>query len=309
MLGGKRTQRIPTEDLRAVYREGDALRVEYQSGESARVVLPFWADDRETAEKIVRLLPTSQTVEMEHSTDVTHSGKPRADWRMLLSMAVMLVALMVGSWALYDRTQLPLTTVQVPVSDPVAADAPFGSVLHARRDGVADRIARVASGRGSSPAATGASPAVADAASSGSGAVMPDFLEPPPVELREPGPLPMPRDYNRIRSEDFVIPIAPDTTQYYVGKTQLAAFEQEANQLAARWDVLRDRFRANVITAEEFAEKLDDLEMRWWDVTFRIFDNEALSDPALLDLRATMLSIVALLAQLSQPLRDRRAGA
>ena len=69
LLGGKRTQRIPTENLRAVYREGDALRVEYQSGESARVVLPFWADDRETAEKIVRLLPTSQTVEIEHSTD------------------------------------------------------------------------------------------------------------------------------------------------------------------------------------------------------------------------------------------------
>ena len=118
---------------------------------------------------------------------------------------------------------------------------------------------------------------------------MPDFLEPPPVELRAPGPLPMPRDY--IRSEDFVIPIAPGTTAYYVGKTQLAAFEQEANQLAARWDALRLRFRANEITAEAFAEKLDDLEMRWWDVTFRIFDNEALADPVLLDLRATMLSI------------------
>ena len=103
LLGGKRTQRIPTGDLRAVYREGDALRVEYQSGESARVVLPFWADDREAAEKIVRLLPTSQTVEIEHSTDVTHSGKPRADWRMLLSLGVMLVALVAGSWALYDR--------------------------------------------------------------------------------------------------------------------------------------------------------------------------------------------------------------
>ena len=99
----------------------------------------------------------------------------------------------------------------------------------------------------------------------------------------------MPRDY--IRSEDFVIPIAPNTTPYFVGKTQLAAFEQEANQLAARWDALRDRFRANAITAEEFAEKLDDLEMRWWDVTFRVFDNDALADPALLDLRATMLSI------------------
>ena len=99
----------------------------------------------------------------------------------------------------------------------------------------------------------------------------------------------MPRDY--IRSEDFVIPIAPDTVQYYVAKTQLAAFEQQANQLAARWDALRGQFRANAFTAEEFAEKLDDLEMRWWDATFWVLDNDALSDPALLDLRATMLSI------------------
>ena len=75
LLGGKRTQRIPTENLRAVYREGDALRVEYQSGESARVVLPFWADDRDIAAQIVRLLPTSQTVEIEHETQAAKAAR------------------------------------------------------------------------------------------------------------------------------------------------------------------------------------------------------------------------------------------
>jgi len=98
----------------------------------------------------------------------------------------------------------------------------------------------------------------------------------------------MPRDY--IRSEDFVIRITPGTAPYYVAKTQLAAFEQQANQLEARWEVLRDRFSSNAISTEEFAAKLEDLEMRWWDVTFRLFDNDALADPALRDLRATMLS-------------------
>ena len=67
-------------------------------------------------------------MEIEHSTDVTHSGKPRADWRMLLSLGVMLVALVAGSWALYDRTQLPIAPEQVAVSDPAAVEAPFGSV-------------------------------------------------------------------------------------------------------------------------------------------------------------------------------------
>ena len=34
--------------------------------------------------------------------------------------------------------------------------------------------------------------------------------------------------------------------------------------------------------------------MRWWDLTFRIFDNDALADPALLDLRAAMLATARL---------------
>jgi hypothetical protein len=288
LLGGKRTQRIPTENLRAVYREGDALRVEFQSGDSARVVLPFWADDRDTAARIVGLLPTSQTVEIEHSTDVTHSGNPRADWRMLLTLGLLLMAFIVGSWALYDRAQLPPASAQSPVSVPVAVEAPFGSVP--MPDATTSLVESPTSpAEGAVPTGALASPASADAASTNPDAAIPDFLEPPPVELRAPGPLPLPRDY--IRSEDFVIPIARDTAPYYVGKTQLAAFEQEANQLYARWDAMHDQFVAGAMTAEEFAGKLDDLEMRWWDVTFRMFDNDALADPALNDLRATMLSI------------------
>ena len=103
LLGGKRTHRIPTEQLRAVYREGDALRVEYQSAETARVVLPFWAGDRDTAAQIVRLLPTSHTVELEHSTDATSPEKPRADWRLLLPVGALLGVLLAGAWALYPR--------------------------------------------------------------------------------------------------------------------------------------------------------------------------------------------------------------
>ncbi len=115
LLGGKHTQRIPTENLRAVYREGEALRVEFQSGESARVVLPFWADDRDIAAQIVRLLPTSQTVEIEHSTDATHSGKPRADWRVLLSLGVAGAALAVGMWAVYQRSNFAVAVDPVPI--------------------------------------------------------------------------------------------------------------------------------------------------------------------------------------------------
>ena len=106
LLGGKRTQRIPTENLRAVYREGDALRVEFQSGETARVVLPFWAGDRDTAARIVRLLPTSHTVELEHSTGATSPEKPRTDWRVLLLMAALLVVLFASVWVFDPRDRV-----------------------------------------------------------------------------------------------------------------------------------------------------------------------------------------------------------
>ena len=110
LSGGKHTQRIPTEQLRAVYRDGDALRVEYQPGETARVVLPFWAGDRATAAQIVRLLPTTHTVELEHSTGASSPQHPRADWRVVLSVGALLVVMVASLWAFYSRSHLAIET-------------------------------------------------------------------------------------------------------------------------------------------------------------------------------------------------------
>ena len=40
---------------------------------------------------------------------------------------------------------------------------------------------------------------------------------------------------------------------------------------------------------KDLAEKLEDLEMRWWNITFHIYDIEQLKDPELLGLRRVML--------------------
>lgn len=285
LLGGKRMQRIPTEDLRAVYREGDALRVEFQSGESARVVLPFWADDRETAAKIVRLLPTRETVEIEHSTG--RSGEPRADWRMLLSSGVVLAAILAGTWAVYQRTNSTTDAKAGQVTDlaaPVQAPLPMPDATESLSNTPARPVSAVAP-----PAEV---PRAAPPVSAPASNELPEFLQPPPVVLPAPPPLPMPSDY--VRSEDFVIPVARGTASYDVAKSELAIFEQEAFGLEARYRVLRDLLNGATITPEDFAVKLRELEMRWWDLTFRIFDNDALADPALLDLRATMLGAARL---------------
>ena len=217
LFGGKRTQRIPTENLRAVYREGDALRVEFQDGETARIVLPFWADDRETAAKIVRLLPTSQTVEIEHSTDVTHSAKPRADWRMLLTMGVALVALVVGSWASVRPRAAAVAPALAPVSSSAGDRVAVRFSADARRNGVAGRIAGVASRSraGRHGAQHRLSPMRRVRARTRRYRTSSSLRR---SNCGAPGPLPMPHDY--VRSEDFVIRIAPDTTAYYVAETR-----------------------------------------------------------------------------------------
>ena len=84
LLGGKRTQRIPTENLRAVYREGDALRVEYQTGKSARVVLPFWADDREPPRRSCGCCPPAR-----RSRSNTAPGPARKAARRLAHVVVV----------------------------------------------------------------------------------------------------------------------------------------------------------------------------------------------------------------------------
>jgi len=69
------SRKIPAGDLKEVYREGAALRLEFATAESARGVVPLWVKDRETAANIVHLLPTTRTVELEESHE---RAAPRA---------------------------------------------------------------------------------------------------------------------------------------------------------------------------------------------------------------------------------------
>lgn len=287
LLGGKRTQRIPTQDLRAVYREGDALRVEFQSGESVRVVLPFWANDRDAAEQIVRLLPTSQTVEIEHSTDATQTGKSRPDWRMLLTLGVMLAAVAVGTWAIYQRDTLDVASASAPVT---AVEGPGTLPIPDASEALADSPAVESL---APPVAAGAMPATPlETPEASAEAATPSFLEPPPIVVPPPGSLPLPRDY--VRSADFVIPIARGTAAYAVATREFTKFALHATSMEATYRILRNDLNSGALTPEAFATHLEELEMHWWDLTFRIFDNDALADPALRDLRATMLAAARL---------------
>ena len=300
LLGGKHTHRIPRENLRAVYREGEALRVEFQSGEEARVVVPFWADDRETAQKIVRLLPTSQTVELEHSTDVTRSGKSRADWRAIAIVASVVVMLVAGSWWTFRDEEVALAPALAATESarPVASTASPDEALlpempdatraldDNRAPAVEASAARTSLATGSSAMAPPASGSVATKPAESSDT--PEFLDPPPFEVPRPGRLPLPAGF--VLHPELVVPVASGTAAYEVAKLELSRFGKESAALEAAYRNAESLMQSRAITPEQFAENLDELEMRSWNTTFRIFDTVNLSAPELLDLRATMLA-------------------
>src|SRR5688572_22947610 len=60
----RRTQRVDAARLAEVIREGQSLRVEFTRDDRDRGVVPFRVVDRETAAEIVRLLPTTRTIEI-----------------------------------------------------------------------------------------------------------------------------------------------------------------------------------------------------------------------------------------------------
>ena len=272
LFGAKHTHRISNENLRSVYREGEALRVEFENADSKRIVLPFWAGDSNTAAQIVQLLPTNQTVEIEHSTDSTDARKPSADWRVVLTIGLTLVAGIAAVWAINLRAPSPL---------PIVNAQPSESLMSVE-------VADVQPVAGAAPPSSAAAMAPPSAAM--------------PIEAFDSIP-------EVTSSEVAVIPIARGTPSHGIAVRELDAFEREAASLESDYRVAHKRLMTGEISADDFAEILEEYEMRWWKVTFRIYDSKQLEDPALLDLRRVLLGAARrwrnFLSEYAEGLRSR----
>jgi hypothetical protein len=232
LFAHRSSHRISASDLREVYREGAALRVEFKAGNQPRVVLPFWARDRDTAAQIVRLLPTSRTVELEHGPSERRPGNFRPDVAALVIAALGLAVILGAAWKL---------SVTPEASQPV--------------QGIA---------------------------------IEPEFV-PIPVELPELPLVPLAAivtDADRLN-----LAITPGSSAFGAAQRYTAEFEEQARAIEGRYRASWQLHADERITTEEYASRLDEHAMRWWDFTFRTLDNPALSAPDLLDLRAAMLGI------------------
>lgn len=278
LLSRNRTRRIPSASLSQVFREGDALRVEFATADATRASLKFWARDREAAAQIVRLMPTLRTIELEEKSG---NGHFRLNWRGLLLSGAVLATVLFGVLALRgNRTNDSPVESQVPpnpsslaaasadgVETPGAAPSSSGSAISAKLPGDGDlhwRPARAReivvpvypNGRSSSLQTldpVGLSPGAAnvpDALASGANAA--------PLDSRTLASLPIIFTVNV--SSDGVLPLVAGMAGYEAAHREIASFRAESGQ------------------------------GKWWEMTVRIHNDPAFDDPALWPLRDAELA-------------------
>ncbi len=246
LLVRNRIQRIPTANLKDVFREGDALRVEFATLESPRASLRFWARDRETAAQIVQLLPTSRTVEIEENPP---AGRFRLNWRALTLSGAALAAFVFGGVILREKM------VAVPGSG-TASTRP-------------SQNASPAPGANETPAAT------AQKSAGSLAAKLPGAAAPEEVAPATSGPLVF---EVRVR-RGGIVPLVPGMYSYEAARRQMRLFIEES--VDGQWWGMTVRIQHSLDFHEPGLWPLQEAELaaaRAWLDYFQFYQGSGLDD-------------------------------
>ena len=138
LLGLRRTEHfIHRSEILEVYREGDTIRIDLQ-GETRRSFVRFWAEDAARAAEIVRLLPTTRTIELEGEAERT----PKDDAHkpvLWYALMILILAAVLACFVFLPRSRVPTTPPQqrVGLQAPAVnhpARIPYALSLEARGD-------------------------------------------------------------------------------------------------------------------------------------------------------------------------------
>jgi hypothetical protein len=276
-----RARRIAAAGLRQVFREGEALRVEFSSSGAPRASMQFWAKDRATAAQIVSLLPTLRTVELEESAA---AGQFRVNRPVATLLGIALAAITCGivvmrfghsppvASAMDTRKASPTSAAAAPVT---AGEPARPSTLTRPHEGAAP------------PAAGAPGDAIGETSvEPENGDLLPAF---PATELSLLADIPLPARAP-LRVDGPLATIPSNTPAWNEALRQLALFGSDLDDLREGLERDRQLFESARISRAEMAKRVDAYEDRWWDVTFRILDTDAFAVPVLADLRATLLA-------------------
>lgn len=137
LLGLRRVEHfIHRSEILEVYREGDTIRIDLQ-GEARRSFVRFWAQDAARAAEIVRLLPTTRTIELEGGAERARGGDTHKS--VLWYALVAILAGVLASFVFLPRSRVPTPRQQQPVGMQAPAvnrpaRIPYALSLEARGD-------------------------------------------------------------------------------------------------------------------------------------------------------------------------------
>lgn len=312
LLARQRFRRIPADRIREVYREAETLRVEFATDDDARATLPFRARDRDTAARIVQLLPTLRTIELEQTTATVER---RRTGRVPLQLGA--IALLGGGalWLVLRPAPEAADAAgasRVPAG--VAAEVPQ---LPVTEDAAITTASRADEPTAPAPAVPGGEPITPDEARKL--AILAedpvDWTRPPPrsggtaaaarqarferriaalpaAESEVEGFVPMEVPDIQVRPEHGVIRIDQTTLAYDTARGMLAAFEAKAADFNENYRHELQRFDRGALDARTFANRLDALEMRWQSLSQGLLADRKYGDPALTGMRGTLLVVV-----------------
>lgn len=129
-LGLHRSSRfISAFEIREVYREGSAVRVDLRAAGVERPFFWFWAEDGAAAAEAVKLLPSKQSVEFDNGFSerpARSTVQPRGAWIAVATLILMLPVAAALVWLARPRhaAQIPVTVEQPPQSTSSARSRP-----------------------------------------------------------------------------------------------------------------------------------------------------------------------------------------
>jgi hypothetical protein len=124
LLGFARAHRrlVAASEIRGVYREGNAVRVDLRGGGAHNPFFRFWADSATAAAAIVNLFPTKHTIELdEPQHDTTHRTAPRATRPPILTPLLALALVIPMGWYAAGLIRTHFMTKPVPPTTPPAS--------------------------------------------------------------------------------------------------------------------------------------------------------------------------------------------
>jgi hypothetical protein len=297
----QRSCRIPVDQIREVYREGEALRIEFSDGRRSTGVLPLWAQDRGSAARIVELLPTTNTVELEQTLSDTHP-RPVVSKRSRVLAALLTAFVLVSILLLMPKRPTPTTASPpiAPVSGHEIATQPTRSPEEpaplvtpaAPRGSSGEPAASIEPGAADTPApAQAISPPAAKVVRS------PTTQQPAaasPASGTEPDPdnfVPTVPEIE-FRAEDLVVSLRQGSLAYDAARDTLKQFELMASELGERYRKQRQLSDSGQLDADAFARSLDAIQGQWRQQGMKLLDPAGLKDPALSAFLSTLVAVV-----------------